>query len=740
MLDMNLIVMALMAVLSGNWHTLTDADVIYRIMPVGPVPSETLILATSGGVVYFDLASMEATEIYTNTEGLLGVIVKDIERDANGYLWALASGKGLSFKNEDDDHFTPYPPSMFPPSTDATDLEPLPDGRLAIATTSGLFVLDTRGTYDNFSDDFSMEISRRRGFPFDTDSVVSIDLFNDTLYMATPSSVYFANIDSITYFDGWHTVNLSGTGLEGNELTLVFRSEHYFVIGSDRGMFIQTPDTSFPFLTGSDHWTRLNDCYEGSDGALYIASYRRSWAYPNDGGVWRITRDGWATPLSFWAGSYNFTWGRFATAVFDNGGQLIAGFGYSIQPDFTKFGAGIAVYDTMTGMWTNHHIGKLWFNAPAFVLAHGDVVWLLMRDGSKYPVYIQGIAGDTVYVQNPMGLLRGVFAYAVDHKGFVWAGTTSDGIFVFDSTANFVAQLYVTSYPIIDMAFSNGDTLYMCISQFGIHKVWYVFDGDSLTGYGSDPVDLQVTNPVDIDIDGQNRLWIGTQGTGVKVLDLKTGDSFWLTESNGLPTNYINMLKADGDGVWVCTKNGLAYYEGNEPPRIYLQGEDVSAVAPAADGRLWVVTSDRVLVLRPESGFIESQFVAGPYSMPETPNPAYKTEVIAVRSEIGDVWVATSNGVGVFEPDAMDTYNQLEHPYIYPNPYLSTYQSSYITIVDVDPDAEIAVFDVAGQRLDLDVLKRGTEAFVKVKDLPPGLYIVVIKSGDVVKRLKFAVR
>ncbi len=744
---MGLMIAILISALSGQWHTLTDADIVYRIIPeTSSLPSETLILATSGGVIYFDTQSKAATAIYTNTEGLLGTIVTDVERDANGYVWALAKGRGLSFKNGSGE-FTPYPPSAFPPSVGALDLEPLPDGRMLIATSAGLFILDTRGTYDDFDDDMEIEISMRRGFPFDSDTIVSVDFYNDTVYVATPFSVYLAPVNELTSFGAWHEFPLNGTGIENHNLTKVCRYEDYFVVGSENGFYVVIGDTAFSFFTGSEHNARLADCFEGQDGALYVALYRYSWSH-TDGGVWRITPSGTAEGLGLLSGSAEgYNWGRFATSIFDNGGQLVAGFGHGTNPFSTKYGAGIAFYDSLDDVWVNHHIGVLWFNSPAFVLPHGDVMWLLMRDGATYPVYIQGVAEDTVYVQQPPFRLKGVFAYAVDHRGFVWAGTysnnlpdTMQGILVFDSTARFIGRIGATSAPIIDMAFSAGDTLYMCLARNGTFKLSVQFEGDSIASYDFSQVDFEVTDPVDIDIDGKNRLWIGTQGMGVKVIDLKDGESFWITEGYGLPSNYINMFKADGNGMWVCTKEGLVFFDDDMAPHLYLQGEDVSAVAPSGDGRLWVVTSDRVLVLRPEYNYIEDQFTPGAYGMPEAPNPAYKTEVIAVRENIGDVWIATSNGVGVFRPDAMRTYNQLERPYIFPNPYRSVDGVAYVTVVDVAPNADVAVFDITGKREDVELRKRGTEVFIKAKDLAPGLYVVVVKSGSSVKRLKLAVK
>ncbi len=745
---MNSLMLAVFVALSGEWQTLADADVIYRIIPACEQNDTILIMATSGGVVYFDLSSKKVLEQYTNTEGLLGVVVNDIEIDSNGVLWAISRGHGMSFKLPDRDEFTPYPPSMFPRSVNAMDIEVAPDGKLLVATDYGLYVLDNRGTYENFDDDIQTEISRTRGFPFDGDTVVSVDVRNDTVYIATMSGVFYADYRRITSFDAWRTYPMDSTGLEGRELTLVRKTETYFVIGSDRGLFVSTPDTSVTLFTDESLWSRVNDCFEGDDGYLYVATQRRSWHY-RGGGVWRISSHGNTQPLGVLSGlEEGFVWGQFATTVSKCGDELVAGFGWGTYVNYTNYGAGLGIYDSIGDRWREYHIGSLWFNSPAFVLAHGDVVWMVMRGGSTYPVYLFGIGKDTIYAQTPRYRLKAAFSAAVDSRGFVWVGifggsATPDsmlGILVFDSTARFVGQIHATTMPIIDMTFSKGDTLYYCVAQYGTYRLWAEWDGDSIISYTSEPVDIEVLDPVDIDVDRFNRLWIGTQGRGVKIIDLNTGESYWLTESNGLPGNYINMFKADENGMWVCTKSGLAYFEGDNPPTTYLQGEDVSSVAPSADGRLWVVTSDRVLVLRPESRTVEQQFTPGVHSLPDIPNPNYKTEVVSVRNAQGDVWIATTNGVGVFKPAPLQTYITIPKPYVYPNPYQKALGSDFVTVVDVPVDAKIELFTLSGEKLPTNIVRRDRAVYIDVSGLAEGLYFIVITHGNEVSRLKLAVR
>lgn len=61
--------------------------------------------------------------------------------------------------------------------------------------------------------------------------------------------------------------------------------------------------------------------------------------------------------------------------------------------------------------------------------------------------------------------------------------------------------------------------------------------------------------------EGEEKLWIGLQGTGVNVLDTRTMKVEYLNTENGLSNNTVVGLLPDQYGYWISTFNGLSYLD-----------------------------------------------------------------------------------------------------------------------------------------------------------------------------------
>ncbi|MXV17334.1 hybrid sensor histidine kinase/response regulator [Hufsiella ginkgonis] len=115
-----------------------------------------------------------------------------------------------------------------------------------------------------------------------------------------------------------------------------------------------------------------------------------------------------------------------------------------------------------------------------------------------------------------------LFTLADDPEGNLWIGT-DQGLFSLNTVNNKVTQ--------------------------------YVHQPQDPRSLGNDLVNcLLVTK------DG--RLWIGTGGGGLNLLDPKTGRFTAVTTRQGLPNNFIHAMVRDEKGViWLSTNNGLASYD-----------------------------------------------------------------------------------------------------------------------------------------------------------------------------------
>jgi ligand-binding sensor domain-containing protein/two-component sensor histidine kinase len=91
-------------------------------------------------------------------------------------------------------------------------------------------------------------------------------------------------------------------------------------------------------------------------------------------------------------------------------------------------------------------------------------------------------------------------------------------------------------------------------------------------------------------VDKDGNLWIGTSGSGV--LRYRDGRFESLTEREGLPSNFLNVIFQDHDGnLWIGTFRGLVRLRNPAATRLTVPGSNVpAAVLPADDHRVWVAS------------------------------------------------------------------------------------------------------------------------------------------------------
>ena len=108
-----------------------------------------------------------------------------------------------------------------------------------------------------------------------------------------------------------------------------------------------------------------------------------------------------------------------------------------------------------------------------------------------------------------------------------------------------------------------------------------------------------------------DKLWIGTDGGGVYVADMKTPeDRRQILLSNGLPSNTISSICEDMYGrILIATDYGLAYVDTDYPDKVINvnYGYDIDceyvggAVAKLSDGRILYGTTTGALIINPDS-------------------------------------------------------------------------------------------------------------------------------------------
>ncbi|MBL7020094.1 MAG: hypothetical protein ISR86_06085 [Nitrospinaceae bacterium] len=109
--------------------------------------------------------------------------------------------------------------------------------------------------------------------------------------------------------------------------------------------------------------------------------------------------------------------------------------------------------------------------------------------------------------------------------------------------------------------------------------------------------------------DKKNRLWIGTWGGGLSLLDTQTLTFRNFTVKDGLPGNFILSLEEDGSGgLWIGTNDGLSRFDGKTFQNFSaingLKSKFIFSIEASPDHSLWVGSNRSLtrMILDPESG------------------------------------------------------------------------------------------------------------------------------------------
>ena len=117
-------------------------------------------------------------------------------------------------------------------------------------------------------------------------------------------------------------------------------------------------------------------------------------------------------------------------------------------------------------------------------------------------------------------------------------------------------------------ALVEADTLWCVSRDAGL--VQFRPSLHSFTSVVREPNGLASNRLSSIALDRSRRMWLGTYGSGVSVLSPSRDQWALVNAFDGLPSDSVNALTAEGDSMWIATTRGLAVWDG----------QDVSGVLP----------------------------------------------------------------------------------------------------------------------------------------------------------------
>lgn len=222
-----------------------------------------------------------------------------------------------------------------------------------------------------------------------------------------------------------------------------------------------------------------------------------------------------------------------------------------------------------------------------------------------------------------------------------------------------------------------------------------------------------------------------------------------LTQSNGLPSNFITSMAIDGNGwIWVGTPTGLgrilnpsAILRGSNPiiQTIKSLGQKlVNDVMIDALNNIWVATNEGVFVLDPEETFPIGSF--------NTSNsPIISDDIISLATDVrtGKIFFGSRSGLSV--ASSFSILPEKEYSIeCYPQPFYPEVDE-YLTVEGLARDSQIKILTINGEHIrtinttSRKVIWDGRDEFGNL--VSSGIYLIIANSrtSDVGATAKFSV-
>jgi ligand-binding sensor domain-containing protein len=191
-----------------------------------------------------------------------------------------------------------------------------------------------------------------------------------------------------------------------------------------------------------------------------------------------------------------------------------------------------------------------------------------------------------------------------DGDGDMWVGTQGGGLSLAEQTRAF--RSFLSGMTVRDVFISADETVWVGLDQYGLLR---------LDGNKSEPVFTTVLDGISvrtINEDGAGRLWIGTERSGVAVVE-PDGAVRWITndpdDDTSLSSDFIRDIYVDvSDLVWIATRGGGVNIFNPRSTRFsrIIPGEEYSTrqMIEVADGTLWIATDGQGIYQRSPDGRI----------------------------------------------------------------------------------------------------------------------------------------
>ncbi len=551
-------------------------------------------------------------------------LIPHIYEDSRGRIW-IASGNGLLRYDRQLEQLVRLPDheslSKSPLSEIGTrKVAELPDGKLAVATYSGLYIVDSdSGEGRVYHEVDGMSAGRVNIVYYAGDNV---------LWAGTGSGLSRINIKT-KEIEAIYPFSEKPNSVSDNGVSSILPGvDGKLWLGTDRGLIAYDPNTSAykryahdeqdeSSFSGGDIW----DLFEDSNGFIWIAT---------DGGGLNMF-----DPKSEVFAHFKSEAGRRSslnsnvvrTVVEDRNGDLWVGNYPSGVNFFDKSSAAINAYTNST----NNQF-SLAYNSVMSVSGDSKGNIWVGTDGAGLDYFNRDQGTFTHYVHekdniNSLGS-NAVLSLLSDSNNILWGGTWAGGVFRMDlNDANKVTRLPGDARRVVpgvskSMKLNNDKVwcivedyegiIWFCTHEGGVNR--YDQASGEFTHYTADNADSQSLNGNQvwsIFEDSKKTLWVGTT-IGLGVLDRNTGKFKNYDYIEGDPKSVSNpsilsMFEDSKGRFWLGSNAGLNLYNPDSDDftsygiKDGFANDSIRSITEDKQGRLWMGTNSGVVAFNPDT-------------------------------------------------------------------------------------------------------------------------------------------
>ena len=584
-------------------------------------------------LVRYDSYTLKPIYLYDDLEGKTErktVSVRDIVEDDQGTIW-VASNRGLLYYDRQFDRLAGVPehPSLMRAPLSQSHLralENLHDGQLAIASYTGLYIVNPRtgkGDFYQTTTPNGIQYNRVRSLTFDGEN---------TLWIGTGFGLDRMNI-ATGVIDHFRPYSEDPDSIPHNCITsIILDAEGLLWLGTRRGILHFNPTTHqyTSYLYGPNDTNKIKDgdvwtLFEGAGGLYWVGTEngliqfdpktKRSVVFRHEPG--RTNSLSSNVIRNVFKDKDNNIWvGTFPTGVnyIDRRNESVTTYTQSANDSNSLSHNSVLsiVEDSRGNLWLGTDGGGLnYLNRQTNTFTH----YLSEEDDSR-----------------TIGSNR-VLTLMIDSQNILWGGTWNGGVFMLDLQTNKITRLP----GIKEAQFIPGVTRSRFLNN---DKVWTILE-DRL-GY----------------------IWMGTIRGGLSRYDRNTGEFIHYIHSDSDPTtipeNHVWTVFEDSTGTfWVGTSGGLSILD--RETHTFSTFDDTSrSISPPSSwsvqsffedsqNRMWIGTNNGLnLYDRKENSFVRFGIKDGFIDA-------------SIRSisedQFGRLWLGTNSGVTLFSPDTLQVKN-----------------------------------------------------------------------------------